>query len=55
MTVSPNLALSYLVASQAQKEITHNDALNDLDFLAQTSVLDRTLAAPPLSPSEGDA
>lgn len=48
-----NLNLSYLVASQAQKEVTHNDALNDLDYLAQASVLDWTLTTPPASPVEG--
>ncbi len=55
MTTSPKLGLAYLVASQAQKEITHNEALNDLDSLVQLSVLDRSLAAPPASPSDGDA
>lgn len=53
MTTSPNLALAYLIASQAQKEVTHNEALNDLDALAQASVIDRTLNTPPASPSEG--
>lgn len=54
MATSPNLALSYIVSSQAQKEVTHNAALNDVDFLAKTSVLDTTLATPPASPSNGD-
>jgi hypothetical protein len=54
MTTTPNLALAYLVASQAQKEVTHNDALNDLDSLAQLSVIDRTLNTPPASPNAGD-
>ncbi len=55
MSLSPHLALSYLVASQAQKELTHNEALNDLDVLVQPVVTSRTLSAPPASPSEGDA
>lgn len=55
MTTSPNLGLAYLVASQAQKEITHNEALNDLDVLAKLCVKDRDLATPPASPVEGDA
>ena len=55
MTTSPNLSLSYIALSQAQKEITHNAALNDLDFLAQASVLDHTLATPPASPNTGDS
>ncbi len=55
MTTSPKLGLAYLVASQAQKEITHNEALNDLDSLVQLSVLDQSLSTPPASPSDGDA
>jgi len=55
MPNTPNLAMPYLVASQAQKEVTHNDALNDLDCLAQLSVIDRTLNTPPASPNTGDA
>ena len=54
MSVTPNLALTYIAASQAQKEVTHNDALNDLDFLARSSVIDHTLSTPPGSPSTGD-
>ncbi len=54
MANTPRLAMPYLVASQAQKEVTHNDALNDMDFLAQSSVIDRTLNAPPASPANGD-
>lgn len=54
MTATPNLAMSYIASSQAQKEVTHNDALNDLDLLAQASVADHTLATPPGSPATGD-
>src|SRR6185437_5148639 len=53
-TATPNLALAYIVASQAQKEVTHNVALNDLDFLAQTTVIDTSISTPPGSPSTGD-
>lgn len=55
MTTTPNLVMNYIASSQAQKEVTHNDALNDLDFLVQPSVIDHTLATPPGSPSTGDA
>jgi hypothetical protein len=55
MTTTPNLALTYIASSQAQKELTHNAALNDIDFLAKTSVIDTTLATPPASPNTGDA
>lgn len=55
MTTTPNLVLAYIASSQAQKEVTHNAALNDLDFLAKASVIDYTLATPPSSPNTGDA
>ncbi|MDE1901657.1 MAG: DUF2793 domain-containing protein [Alphaproteobacteria bacterium] len=55
MTTSPKLALSYIASSQAQKEITHNAALNDIDFLVQPSVIDYTIATPPASPATGDS
>ena len=55
MSTTPHLAMNYIVASQAQKEVTHNDALNALDFLAQASVLSTTVTLPPASPSTGDA
>lgn len=49
-----NLALPLLASSQAQKHLTHNEALNDLDALVQISVLDRHLTAPPGGAAEGD-
>jgi len=55
MNTTPILALSYISSSQAQKEVTHNAALNDIDFLTKTSVIDTTIATPPTSPSTGDA
>ena len=55
MTNSPNLEMPYIVASQAQKEVTHNEALSDLDCLAQLSVTSRAIATPPASPSDGTA
>ena len=48
------LGLPFLVASQAQKEITHNQAMSLLDALAHVNVRDRDLAAAPASPAEGD-
>ncbi|MBY0429452.1 MAG: DUF2793 domain-containing protein, partial [Alphaproteobacteria bacterium] len=35
--------------------ITHNDALNDLDALAQISVINHTTATPPATPIDGDS
>lgn len=53
MPNSPNLALPYIAASQAQKHVTHNEAIRLLDGVVQLSVLDRNLSAPPGSPAEG--
>jgi hypothetical protein len=53
MTDTANLGLPCIEGSQAQKHITHNDALRILDTLVQLAVLDRDLTAPPGSPTEG--
>lgn len=53
MADSANLALPYLAASQAQKHVTHNEALRLLDGIVQLSVVSRGLSAPPGSPAEG--
>lgn len=50
---TPNLALPYIAAAQAQKHVTHNAALDLLDGLVQLSVKDRDVAAPPANPAEG--
>jgi len=49
-----HLLLPYILASQAQKHVTHNEALRLLDAMVQLSVLDRDLTAPPVSPTDGD-
>ena len=51
---TPNLTLPYILAAQAQKHVTHNEAIRMLDALVQISVLDRDLATPPPTPVEGD-
>lgn len=51
---TPNLGLPVLAQGQAQKEITHNDALLRLDALVQTSIKSRALATPPGSPANGE-
>lgn len=51
---STHLGLPYLLAAQAQKHVTHNEALRLLDAMVHLSVLDRTRAAPPVSPTDGD-
>lgn len=52
--MTPNLNLPYLAAAQAQKHVTHNEALRALDAIVHLSVLDRDLSMPPLAPAEGD-
>ena len=42
------------MAAQAQKHITHNEALQVLDTTVQLSVLNSNLSTPPGSPVEGD-
>ena len=54
MPETVSLGLPLLVAEQAQKHVTHNEALRALDAIVQLSVKDRDLAAPPGSPAEGD-
>ncbi|MGD9916419.1 MAG: DUF2793 domain-containing protein [Paenirhodobacter sp.] len=51
---TPLLGLPYILPSQAQKHVTHNEALNLLDTVVQLAVLDRTLTAPPSAPVDGD-
>ena len=53
MTSTPNLALPYIDAAQAQKHVTHNEALRGLDTLVQTAIATRTLSAPPSTPADG--
>jgi len=53
MTTTPNLGLPYIDAAQAQKHVTHNEAIRGLDALVQTAIVTRTLAAPPATPGDG--
>ena len=54
MNETPQLKLPYIMPSQAQKHVTHNEALRMLDALVQLSVTGRDLASPPSDPAEGD-
>ena len=51
---SPVLALPYIQPSQAQKHVTHNEALRLLDAIVQLSVLSFTETTPPATAAEGD-
>ena len=52
--ITTHLLLPYILASQAQKHVTHNEALRLLDAMIQLSVLDRNRTTPPASPTDGD-
>jgi hypothetical protein len=52
--ITTHLLLPYILAAQAQKHVTHNEALRLLDAMVQLSVLDRDLTAPPATPADGD-
>ena len=54
MTDTANLGLPCIEGSQAQKHVTHNEALRIIDTLVQLAVNDRDLTAPPALPGEGD-
>ena len=54
MENTPNLELPYIMPSQAQKHVTHNEALDALDAVIQLCVHDRNRTAPPQSPADGD-
>ena len=51
---SPNLAMPFIQPSQAQKHVTHNEALTILDAVTQLSVLSSDRTEPPASPQAGD-
>lgn len=50
---SARLSLPYLLPAQAQKHVTHNEALARLDLLVQLAVEGIGAAAPPPVPTEG--
>ncbi|MDZ7906711.1 MAG: DUF2793 domain-containing protein [Cypionkella sp.] len=51
---TPILQLPYILPSQAQKHVTHNEAIRLLDVIVQLSVAARNLPVPPASPVQGD-
>ncbi len=51
--ISPNLKLPYLAPAQAQKHVTYNEALRQLDAIVQLSVLAIT-NEPPSTPQNGE-
>ncbi len=55
MDETERLKLPYIMPSQAQKHVTHNEALRMLDALLQLGVADRDRSAPPADPQPGQA
>lgn len=53
MTETARFSLPLLAMAQAQKEVTHNEALTLLDALVHPAVEDGPLAAPPTDPVAG--
>jgi hypothetical protein len=52
---TPRLGAPLLAAAQAQKHVTHNDALYQFDALIDLRLLGQFTNAPPSSPADGDA
>jgi hypothetical protein len=55
MTTTNNLGITLVEQSQAQKEVTVNEAISVLEALQNRGVEDVNLATPPVSPSAGAA
>ena len=53
MSSTTRLALPRIAAAQAQKHVTHNDALEIVDALMHLTVESRALSAPPADPEAG--
>ncbi|WP_016918762.1 DUF2793 domain-containing protein, partial [Methylocystis parvus] len=54
MSETTHLALPLIEAAQAQKHVTHNEAVAKLDALAHLAVTARDVVTPPGAPVEGD-
>ncbi len=51
--LSPRLSLPFILPSQAQKHVTHNEALTRLDIAAQLAVEGIAASTPPAQPEAG--
>jgi len=54
LDITPNLELPFILPSQAQKHVTHNEALRRLDAVVHLAVAGRDLASPPAEPEDGE-
>lgn len=55
MDQTARLSLPFIMPGQAQKHVTHNEAIQALDALVQASVERRDLSAPPSTPLAGES
>ena len=53
MPITPRFALPLLAVAQAQKEVTHNEALTLLDALVHAAIEAGPVATPPTNPAIG--
>lgn len=54
MDISQNLGLPYIMPQQAQKHVSHNEAIQMLDAIVQLSVISNSTSSPPDEPQNGD-
>lgn len=54
MTTTAHLSLTLVETAQAQKEVTVNEAFKRMDAVLNTGAIDKDLATPPGSPTDGD-
>lgn len=52
---TPNLDLPFIMPAQAQKHVTHNEAIELLDMVVQLTLEQIEATVPPGTPSEGQA
>jgi len=53
MEISQNLSLPYIMPQQAQKHVTHNEAIQMLDAIIHLSVISDEVSHPPAEPENG--
>ncbi|WP_019955866.1 DUF2793 domain-containing protein [Yoonia vestfoldensis] len=52
---SPRLSLPFILPAQAQKHVTHNEAIELLDLIVQLTLVSVSQTTPPAAPAEGQA
>ncbi|MDO6591263.1 hypothetical protein DS901_00440 [Loktanella sp. D2R18] len=52
---TPNLSMPFILPAQAQKHVTHNEAIELLDLLVQLTLEESGATMPPASPAEGES